>query len=135
VFKPQGDLTDGEYNLWHGFAIKPKKGRKLMQPLLHHTKEIICRNDDAKFDYLIRWLASAVQHPEQPAETVVVLKSTKHGTGKTTLGRVMLDIFGPRHSAEVGDKQQVVGRFSASGTGTPSSAEIRRAKSSPVGME
>jgi phage/plasmid-associated DNA primase len=42
---------------------------------------------------------------------VVVLKSRKQGTGKTTLGWVMVKIFGPRHGALVDDKERLTGRF------------------------
>jgi hypothetical protein len=111
VFKPKGDVSLAEWNLWTGFAITPKKGRKLMQPLLRHIKEIICRNNEAKFDYLIRWCAFAVQHPDQPAETVPVMKSNKQGPGKSTLPQVLCDIFGDRHSAMIDDKKRLLSNF------------------------
>jgi hypothetical protein len=40
-----------------------------------------------------------------------VLKSRAEGTGKSTIGAVMLKIFGPHHSALVDDKERIVGRF------------------------
>jgi Family of unknown function (DUF5906) len=111
VFKPTGDVAPDEWNLWTGFAIKPKKGRKLVQRLLHHIKNVICRGDEAKFEYLIRWCAFAVQHPDQPAETVIVMKSNKQGSGKSTLPQVLCDIFGARHSTMIHDKRRLLSNF------------------------
>jgi hypothetical protein len=111
VFKPHGELEGDEWNIWAGFAIKPKKSRKLMQPLLRHIEQVICRGDPQKLEYLIRWLAFCVQHPDCPAETVIVLKSTRQGSGKSTLGEVLCAMFGRRHSAMVQDKTYLVGKF------------------------
>jgi phage/plasmid-associated DNA primase len=58
----------------------------------------------------MRFLAYAVQNPDKHAGVVVMLKSRKQGTGKSTLGKVMLDIFGP-HGALIDDKERLLGRF------------------------
>jgi hypothetical protein len=59
---------------------------------------------------VIRWLAWAVQNPDKPAGVVIVLMSRQQGTGKSTLGVVMLRIFG-RHGALIDDKDRLLGRF------------------------
>jgi hypothetical protein len=110
VFKPGGTTEPGEYNLWRGFAIEPQKGWQKQRRLLRHIREVICRRDKAKFKYLLRWLAWAVQNPDRPAGVVIVLMSRKQGTGKSTLGSVMLKIFG-RHGALIDDKERLLGRF------------------------
>jgi phage/plasmid-associated DNA primase len=51
-----------------------------------------------------------VQHPDKHSDVVIMLKSRKQGTGKTTLGKVMLDIFG-QHGALIDDKDRLLGRF------------------------
>lgn len=111
VFKMNEDMGPGEYNLWRGFAVKPRKGWQKQRRLLRHIREVICRRDKKKFRYLIQWLAYLVQHPEQLPGTVLVLKSRKEGTGKSTVGMVMLKIFGDHHSALIDDKERIVGRF------------------------
>ena len=58
----------------------------------------------------MRSLAWMVQNPEKHSGVVIILKSRKQGTGKSTLGKVMLDIFGP-HGALVDDKERLLGRF------------------------
>jgi len=72
---------------------------------------IICRRDSEKFKYLMRWLAWCVQNPDKHPETVIILKSRKQGTGKSTLGIVMTMIFGKYHAAIVDDKDRLIGRF------------------------
>ena len=46
----------------------------------------LCENNKELLDFLIKWIAHLLQHPEQLAETVVVLKG-EEGTGKNTLER------------------------------------------------
>ena len=110
VFKPGGSTDPSEFNLWRGFALEPHRGWQKQQRLLKHIREVICRRDTKKFKYLIRSLAWMVQNPEKHSGVVIVLKSRKQGTGKTTLGKVMLDIFG-HHGALIDDKERLLGRF------------------------
>jgi hypothetical protein len=110
VFKPGGTTQPNEFNLWRGFGVEPRKGWQWQRRLLRHIRKIICRRDRAKFRYFIRWLAWAVQNPDKHSEVVIVLKSRKQGTGKSTIGAVMLRIFGP-HGALVDDKDRLLGRF------------------------
>ena len=58
----------------------------------------------------MRWLAWAVQNPDKHPGTINMLKSRKQGTGKSTLGVVMLKIFGP-HGALIADKERLLGKF------------------------
>ncbi len=110
VFKPGGEAEPEEFNLWHGLGVEPRKGWQKQLRLLRHIFEVICRCDKQKFKYLMRWLAWAVQHPEQQAGAVIVLKSRREGTGKSTLGVVMLEIFG-QHGKLVDDSDRLLGRF------------------------
>ena len=88
----------------------PRRTRRKIWSLLRHIWQIICRRDKAKFKYLIRWLAWAVQNPDKHSGVVIVLKSRKQGTGKSTLGVVMLRIFG-QHGALIDDSDRLLGRF------------------------
>ena len=84
VFKPGGTAEPTEFNLWRGFGVEPRRGWQKQRRLLRHIFQIICRRDKTKFKYLIRWLAWAVQNPDKHSEVVIVLKSRKQGTGKST---------------------------------------------------
>jgi hypothetical protein len=110
VFKPGGTTEPHEFNLWGGFGVEARKGWQKQRLLLRHIREVICRRDKEKFKYLIRFLAWAVQHPDKHSGVVIMLKSRKQGTGKSTLGKVMLDIFG-QHGALIDDKERLLGRF------------------------
>lgn len=110
VFKPSGVVGPSEFNLWRGYGVEPRRGRRRQWSLHRHIREVICRRDRNKFGYLMRFLAWSVQNPDKHAGVVIMLKSRKQGTGKSTLGKVMLDIFGP-HGARIDDKERLLGRF------------------------
>jgi hypothetical protein len=109
VFDPRQTKL-GEHNLWRGFAVKPAKGWDKQWRLLRHVYKVICRRDRRKFWYLMSWLAWAAQNPDKAPGTIIVLKSTAQGTGKSTLGVVMCEIFG-RHGRRIDDKEQLLGQF------------------------
>jgi hypothetical protein len=116
VFEPKRQILANEYNLFRGFAITPRKGYQKQRRLLRHIWEIICKRDKIKFKYIIRWLAWSVQNPDRHAEVVVVLMSEAEGCGKSTVGQVMLDIFGQgkgRHGLLVDHKDQLLGKFNS----------------------
>jgi hypothetical protein len=116
VFRPSGAVGVDEYNLFRGFAIAPVAGYQKQRRLLRHLWRIICKRDKTKFKYLVRWLAWCVQNPDRQAEVVVVLMSEVEGSGKSTVGQVMLDIFGQgqgRHGLLVEDKDQLLGKFNS----------------------
>jgi hypothetical protein len=79
--------------------------------MMWHIKNIVCGGDRAAFDYLMGWMARAVQIPEVQGETAIVMRGKK-GAGKGTLGNVLLDIFGG-HSFHLTKSDQLVGRFNA----------------------
>jgi Family of unknown function (DUF5906)/RepB DNA-primase from phage plasmid/Primase C terminal 2 (PriCT-2) len=113
VFRPGAeDVGPDKYNLWQGFGVTPVKGFNKQRRLLRHIFEVICRRDKIKFKYLMRWLAWAVQHPGERAETVIVLISRAQGTGKTSLSTVMRDIFG-KHGRVISSKQRLLSQFNA----------------------
>jgi len=113
VFQPAGKVGPDEYNLWRGFAVTPTVGWQKQRRLLQHIFRIICRSDKAKFKYLMKWLAWTVQNPDRHAEVMIVLMSNTEGSGKSTLGTVMLDIFGRTHGLLVDDKDQLLGNFNS----------------------
>jgi hypothetical protein len=110
VFKPGGTTEPHEYNLWRGFGIEPRKGGQKQRRFVRHLFEVICRRDKKKFKYLMRLFAWFVQNPDKQAGVVLVLKSREEGTGKSTVGYVLLKIFG-QHGLLVDDKERLLGRF------------------------
>jgi len=110
VFKPGGTTLPHEFNLWRGFGVESRNGWQKQRRFLRHLYRVICRRDKQKFKYLMRLLAWFVQNPDKHAGVILVLKSREQGTGKSTVGKVMLDIFG-QHGFLVDDKDRLLGRF------------------------
>jgi len=101
-------LPDNRLNLWRGFGVFPRKGSwKLMHD---HIYRVLAAGDAKAGLYIERWLAYTVQHPDVVGETVLVLQGHE-GTGKGTLARAMLKIFGP-HGLPVSQPKHLTGGFS-----------------------
>jgi hypothetical protein len=112
VFEPSGplDVPDDMINLWRGFGIKPQKGDWSL--LRTHLLNVICIGNKEHFDYLIRWMAYAVQRPKEPIGVAVAFKGAQ-GAGKGVVARTLGKIFG-KHFAHVANGEQLTGRFNAS---------------------
>jgi hypothetical protein len=99
--RPGGNDDDGLLNLWRGLAIKPERGDP--RPILDFIHQVICNKDDQLFKWVISWIAQAVQRPHEKPGTAIILVGPQ-GTGKSTFGKLLTDIFGPHamsvHSAE-----------------------------------
>jgi hypothetical protein len=111
LYDPEGRLARREervLNLWAGLARTPKRGN--WSRIRRHLFEVICRRDPDAFAYLLQWLAHAVQYPGTSPGTVVVLKGAAEGSGKSTVGRLMAQLFG-RHGAEFNTAEQLLGKF------------------------
>ena len=73
--------TNRYYNLWKGYGYQPVKGD--CSTFYDHMLENISCGDEKTFNYLLNWMADAVQNPlRQLPETAIVLRG-EPGTGKT----------------------------------------------------
>lgn len=108
IFAPGKDVPNS-YNLWRGFGCDALPGDCSLY--LEHTKNVVCGGNEQHFQYLIRWLARAVQHPDRPGETAIVLRG-KMGTGKGFFVREFGKLWG-RHYMQVSDPKHLVGSFNA----------------------
>lgn len=107
-FAPQGD-REGVYNLWRGFAYEPRPGA--CDLYLKHLLENVCSGRQDHYDYLVKWMARAVQRPASPGEVAVVVRGKK-GTGKGVFARIFGRLFG-RHNLHVANPSHLVGNFNA----------------------
>ena len=110
TFSPGKDDKPGVYNLWRGFAMKPTPGDRHLR-YLEHIKTNICSGDEKALEYLLCWMARAVQKPNTPGEVAIILRGGK-GTGKTVFADVLGRLFG-RHYWAVADAKYIVGNFNA----------------------
>lgn len=112
VFEPGGPLevADDMLNLWRGFGIEAKQGD---WPLMRdHIINVVCSGQQEHFDYLIRWMAYAVQHPKEPIGVAVAFRGAQ-GAGKGIVARTFGRFFG-KHFAHIANGEQLTGRFNAS---------------------
>jgi hypothetical protein len=100
---------DGVYNLWRGFAYESVPGDCSLY--LQHVKENICNGNEIYYEYLICWMARAVQEPASAGEVAVVLRGGK-GTGKGWFARTFGRLFG-RHFLHIANAKHLVGNFNA----------------------
>jgi Family of unknown function (DUF5906) len=96
-------------NLWRGWGVEDEPGDWSL--LRHHIEEVIAGGNPEFAEYVIRWIAWAIQNPGRQAEVALVLIGEK-GSGKGTLVRALEQIFG-FHAFQVEDREQVIGKHNA----------------------
>jgi hypothetical protein len=115
IFKPLAEpvvrSADGRLllNTYLNWGVQPKEGDWSL--IRRHITEVLANNVKEAEEYIVRWIAWAIQHPDRTADVALVLIGEK-GTGKGTLARVLEKIFG-NHSFQASSLEHVVGRFNA----------------------
>jgi hypothetical protein len=108
VFVPGGaGIINRCLNIWQGWGVVPKSGDWGL--IRAHIEEVIANGNTEYADYVIRWIAWAIQNPAAPAEVALVLIGEK-GVGKGTLVRLLERIFGA-HAFQVTSRDEVIGKF------------------------
>lgn len=107
-FMPNG-APRNVFNLWRGFAVTPRPGD--CDLFLDHIRENICNGVDEHYQYLLNWMARAVQYPASQGEVAVVIRGGK-GTGKSLFATMFGEVFG-RHSLHISNPSHLVGNFNA----------------------
>ena len=109
VFLPGKTAPPGTYNTWRGFPYKSMRGDwGLME---QHIRENICNSDAASTEYLLNWMAFALQFPDRLPEVAVVLKGQR-GTGKGKLISTFMKLFG-EHARQITNSRHLTGNFNA----------------------
>lgn len=102
VFDPTGACQLPTYvNLFDRLPIEPRAGD--CSRIIEHVWNL-CQENEALFDWVMRWLAYPLQHPGAKMRTALVLHGRTEGTGKTKLGQVMRRIYG-RYATSVGQPE------------------------------
>lgn len=102
--------TPNVLNLWVGMTLTPQAGSwSLTKTLL---LDVICGGRQSEYEYLIKYIAHALQRPwEKPGVMVILLGG--QGIGKGTLGKILQKIWGATF-LQVNRIKQVVGDFNGS---------------------
>jgi hypothetical protein len=96
-------------NLWVGPTTTGKQGN--CSTIKNFLLDIICNGDQSSYNYLIRYLAHMLQHPEDKPGVMIVMLSGQ-GTGKGTFFKLLRSIWS-RTTLQVSDVQEVIGQFNA----------------------
>jgi hypothetical protein len=110
VFLPGQEVPRDTYNLWQGFGYEAIPGGSC-DLYLDHLKKSICKDDPERFEYLLNWMARAVQQPNEPGMVAIVLRG-RQGAGKGTFAKPFTRLFG-RHGKQITDSKHLVGAFNA----------------------
>lgn len=111
VYMPNSSatLTAGKLNLWTGYGCVPRGGD--CSAFLTHLLDNVCCRVKEHYEYLVNWMAYAVQHPGRQGEVAVVMRGNE-GTGKgitaKQFGRLLGSHF--RHITQAG---HLTGHFNA----------------------
>ena len=81
-FLPGISTPAGTFNLWKGFAVKPKGDLEDIPKFHELVEDVICSDNDSWSKYLWSWLAHIIQKPYEKPEVAVVLRSDWQGVGK-----------------------------------------------------
>lgn len=108
VFSPGKDVPQA-YNLWQGFACEAIPGDVSL--FLNHVLENICQGNKEYNNYLLSWMARAVQQPDCQGEVAIVLRG-EMGTGKSIFAKHFGSLFG-RHFLQISDSKHLIGNFNS----------------------
>lgn len=108
VFVPAREI-EGAFNMWRGFTCEAVPGN--CKKFLRHLKDNVCCGVPEYYKYLMAWLAAAVQQPDKPAGTAVVMRG-KQGTGKSFFAKAVGKLFG-QHFLHISNSKHLVGSFNA----------------------
>lgn len=108
TFQPGGpQVIDGCLNLWRCWGVNDVAGDWAL--IRNHIVDVVCGGNAEFAEYVIRWIAWAIQNPDRQAEVALVLIGEK-GTGKGTLADCLQRIFG-LHAFKVSSSDEVIGTF------------------------
>ncbi|MDG1987970.1 MAG: DUF5906 domain-containing protein [Halieaceae bacterium] len=109
VFDPTEQCGSSSYNLFKGFPVEPSRGT--CDRYLQHIREIICSGDQDLYDYVLGWMAHAIQKPAELPGVALVLQGSQ-GTGKGTFAKYFGTIFGD-HFQHLLTMDHLLGKFNA----------------------
>jgi hypothetical protein len=101
IYAPgQPQIHEGNLNTWISPQCKAKKGNI---DLWNDYLTRIFLLDSTYRDWFESWLAYPIQHPGTKLHTAILFWSEQTGTGKSMLGRIMREIYGPTNYAQINE--------------------------------
>jgi len=106
VFSPGHDVEDC-FNLWTGFPVEPARGD--ISAFWDFVRDIICAGDEARYAYLRKWMAHAVQRTSELPGVAILLHGVE-GVGKGMFESYFRALFG-RHYYHATALDDFLGKF------------------------
>lgn len=109
-----GKEPAGTLNLWTGIrgAADPLPPGATADPILAYIKDVICSGRAEVNAYVLDWIAFLFQHPLEKQGVNIVLFGGQ-GTGKSTLGDLLINALGDRCAMAIANDQHLLGNFNA----------------------
>jgi hypothetical protein len=109
TFNPRAGRDDGDcYNIWAGFSVAPKKG--ICDKYWAFVKDVVCDGNETVYQYLRKWMAFVVQHPDEKTTALVLCGG--QGVGKNTFVETLGVLFG-KHYIQLSSLEELTSRFNA----------------------
>lgn len=107
---PLNDQDQDTLNMWTGWGVTPDSS-KSCQLWLNHIRHVICSGDEAIYEWVLDWMADAVQDPRNIKGTAIILRGVE-GCGKGAFADVFGKLFG-KHYKHLIDSERLTGRFNS----------------------
>jgi hypothetical protein len=107
LIPPPLECPENFFNLYQGRKLQSKPGS--WRTLRRFMLKVICKGDEAKFNWLILWMAHMVQRPGEKPGTAIICRG-EGGTGKGSFGQLLAKLAAP-HFKQLEKQVHVVGQF------------------------
>lgn len=112
VMDPDGRPENaGKLNLWRGWGVEGRRTGGSWSMLDELIGDVLCDRDGPAHEYVVNWIAYMLQNPSVLPEAAIAFRG-EEGTGKGTLGRVLMRVAG-EHGLTVASTGQLAGRFNS----------------------
>jgi len=96
------------YNLWEGWSVKSDSAASC-DLYLDHIRDNIAQGDEEIYDYILNWMADAIQNPTDRPGIAFAMRGGQ-GTGKGLFVKFFGALYG-RHFVHVKSPDHFLGRF------------------------
>ena len=103
------NCPDNIYNLWTPFTMELKNYYEEIPEAIDIFKQhvsILCNHEKEMVDYVIHWIAHAIQYPEEKSTMITFISS--QGAGKNTLMKFLKQMLGKEKYFETTDPSRDV---------------------------
>lgn len=107
---PNNDNGSDVLNMWTGWGVKPDSEAKC-DLWLKHIRTVICDGNEHIYEWVLDWMADAVQNPRDIKGTAIILRGVE-GCGKGAFADTFGKLFG-KHYVHFISSERVTDRFNA----------------------